>query len=162
MTILVTPDAASMSITGMGSRSMPAERKAESLAQIKRDPIFIASHWKDSDVFFHAAGTEKVGDVQARIVDVSVEGTALRWFVDPQSGHILKQTYRTVGQSGAPAEGETTMENWKSIAGLTLPVLRKNKQNGDESSVAEYTAIELNPTVDPKIFDKPADDQKAQ
>jgi hypothetical protein len=35
--------------------------------------------------------------------------------------------------------------------------MRHNKQNGDDSSTAEYTALELNPAVDPKLFDKPAE-----
>jgi zinc protease len=153
--IIVTPDAGFMSMGNMGTRTMPAEQKAETLAQIKRDPIYIASHWKDSDVLFQAAGTEKVGDVEARIVDVNVAGTPIRWFVDPSNGHILKETYPTLGQSG-PVEGETAMENWKTIDGLTLPLLRKNKQNGEDTSQTEYKTIEINPQVDPKLFDKPA------
>jgi zinc protease len=153
--IVVTPDAAFMAMPGQGMRDFPASQKAESLEQIKRDPIFIAAHWKDPNVFFHAAGTEKVGDVEARIVDVNAAGAAIRWFVDPQTGHILKETYRTLGPSG-PAQGETIMENWKPLGGLTVPLVRKNKQNGEDSSAAEYTALEVNPTVDSKIFDKPA------
>ena len=153
--IVYTPDAAFMALPGRGMRDLPASQKAESLEQIKRDPIFIAAHWKDPNVFFHAAGTEKVGDVEARIVDVNAAGAAIRWFVDPQTGHILKETYRTLGPSG-PAQGETIMENWKPLGGLTVPLVRKNKQNGEDSSAAEYTALEVNPTVDSKIFDKPA------
>jgi zinc protease len=156
MTVLVTPDAGSISLAGMGTQPMPAERKAETLEQIKRDPLFIASHWKEPGVFFRAAGTDKVGDTEARIVDVNVSGAVLRWWVDPKTGHILKETYLTVGPSG-PVQGETALEDWKAIDGLTLPLLRKNKQNGEDSSVVEYSAIELNPTVDPKIFEKPAE-----
>jgi zinc protease len=153
--IVYTPDAAFMALPGKGMRDLPASQKAESLEQIKRDPIFIAAHWKDPNVFFRAAGTEKVGDVEARIVDVNAAGAAIRWFVDPQTGHILKETYRTLGPSG-PVQGETIMENWKPLGGLTVPLVRKNKQNGEDSSAAEYTALEVNPTVDSKIFDKPA------
>ncbi len=153
--IVVTPDAAFMAMAGQGMRDFPASQKAESLEQIKRDPIFIAAHWKDPNVFFHAGGTEKVGDIEARIVDVNAAGAAIRWFVDPKTGHILKETYRTLGPSG-PAQGETTMENWKPLGGLTVPLIRKNKQNGEDSSAAEYSALEINPTVDSKIFAKPA------
>ena len=152
--ITVTPDAGSMSMGSMGTRAMPAEQLAETLAQIKRDPIFIAAHWKDPDVFFQAGGTEKVGDVEARIVEVSVGGTQIRWFVDPSNGHILKETYPTLGQGG-PVQGETAMEEWKTIDGLTLPLLRKNKQNGEDTSQTEYKKIEINPQVDPKIFEQP-------
>lgn len=156
MEIVVTPEAAFMAMPGQGMRDFPGAQKEESLEQIKRDPIFIAAHYKDPNVFFHAGGTEKVGDVEARIVDVNAAGAAIRWFVDPKTGHILKETYRTLGQSG-PVQGETAMENWKTLNGVTIPLVRKNKQNGEDSSAAEYTALEINPTVDSKIFAKPED-----
>jgi zinc protease len=155
MAFVVTPDAAFVS-GSMGTQPLPASQKAETLEQIKRDPLFIASHWKDADVFFHAAGTEKVGNVETRIVDVNAAGAVIRWFIDPQTGHILKETYRTMGRSG-PAEGETSMENWKTVDGLTIPFLRKNKQNGEDSSTAEYISLEINPAVDSSIFNKPAE-----
>ena len=154
--VVVTPDAGFVSMGSMGTRPMPEEQKAETLEQIKRDPIFIAAHWKDPNVFFYANGTEKVGDVEARIVDVNAAGAAIRWFVDPSNGHIVKETYRTVGQSG-PVQGETSMEDWKPINGLTLPLLRKNSQNGQDTSQTQYKTIEINPSVDPKLFEKPAE-----
>jgi zinc protease len=156
MEIVVSPDAAFMAMPGQGVHDFPANQKAESLEQIKRDPIFIAAHWKDANVFFHAGGTEKIGSVEARIVDVNAAGAAIRWFVDPQTGHILKETYRTLGQSG-PVQGETAMENWQTVGGVTIPLIRKNKQNGEDSSSAEYTSLEVNPAVDPKIFEKPVE-----
>ena len=161
MNIVVTPDAAFMAVPGQGARDFPASQKAETLEQIKRDPIFIASHWKDPNVFFRAGGTEKVGATDVRIVDVNAAGTAIRWFVDPRSGHILKETYMTLSQGG-PVQGETDMDNWKPISGLNIPLVRHNKQNGEDSSMAEYTALELNPSVDPKIFEKPAEKPAAQ
>jgi hypothetical protein len=156
LNIVVSPDAAFMAIPGQGMRDFPASQKTETLEQIRRDPIFIAAHWKDPNVSFRAAGTEKVGNVDAQIVDVNNAGAAIRWFVDPQSGHILKETYKTLGQGG-PVPGETDMDNWKPISGLNLPLVRHNKQDGKDSSTAEYTALEINPAVDPKLFDKPAE-----
>ena len=156
LTIVATPDTAFMSMGGMGTRPMPSAQKDETLEQLKRDPIFIAGHWKDPDVFFQAGGTEKVGDIESRIVDVNAAGTAIRWFVNPADGHILKETYSTLGQSG-PVQGETVMDEWKNVNGLTLPLQRRNKQNGEETSVVEYKNIQINPTVDPKLFEKPAE-----
>jgi zinc protease len=158
MDIVVTPDEAFMAVPGQGMRDFPASQKAETLAQIKRDPLFIAAHANDSDIFFYAGGTEKVGDTDARIVDVNSEGTAIRWFVDPQSGHILKETYPTLSQSG-PVQGETDLDDWKMLGGLTIPTVRHNKQNGEDSSTSTYTELEINPTVDAKLFEKPAGTQ---
>ena len=159
--IVVTPQAAFMAAPGQGARDFPASQKSETLEQIKRDPIFIAAHAKDPNVFFRAGATEKIGDTEARIVDIDAAGASIRWFVDPQSGHILKETYRTLSQEG-PVQGETDMEDWKPVNGLNIPFVRHNKQNGQDSSTAEYTSLELNPTIDPKLFQKPAEKSSAK
>jgi hypothetical protein len=158
MTVVVTPDVGFASMGSMGTQPMPSAQKNETLEQLKRDPIFIAAHWKDPDVFFRAGGTEKVGDIESRIVDVNAAGAAIRWFVNPSDGHILKETYLTLG-AGGPVQGETDMDEWKSIAGLTLPLQRRNKQDGQETSVVEYKNLEINPAVDPKLFEKPQANQ---
>ena len=48
------------------------------------------------------------------------------------------------------------------MGGLYLPMVRHNKQNGEDSSMAEYTVLELNPAVDPKVFEKPAGKSDSQ
>ena len=131
----------------------------ETLEQIKRDPVFTFP--LDADVFFRAGGTEKVGDIDAHIVDVNAAGTSIRWFVDPQNGHILKETYPTLSQGG-PTLGETDLDNWKTVNGVTVPFVRHNQQNGQDSSTSEYTTLEFNPAVDPKLFEKPAEKPAAQ
>jgi zinc protease len=159
--VVVTPDAAFIALPNGQIQNWPEARKTESLEQIKRDPIFIAARAGDPNVFFHAAGTEKVGDIEARIVDINADGAAIRWFVDPQSGHILKETYPTLGQHG-PAQGETDMDDWKAVDGITVPMTRHNKQDGQDSSTAEYTTVTFNPTIDPKLFEKPAEKSQTQ
>ena len=159
--VVVTPGAAFIELPNGQIQNWPDDRKTESLEQIKRDPIFIAAHASDPKVFFHAAGTEKVGDIEARIVDVNADGVAIRWFVDPQSGHILKETYRTFGQHG-PVRGETDMDDWKPVNGITIPMTRRNKQDGQDSSTAEYKAVTLNPTIASKLFEKPAEKSQTQ
>jgi zinc protease len=160
VTIVATPDAAFVDLPNGAVQNWPEARKNETLEQIRRDPIFIAAHSKDANVFFRAGGSEKVGDTEVRIVDVNAAGAVIRWFVDPQSGHVLKETYRTLGQSG-PVQGETDLDDWKPVSGLNLPMVR-HKQNGQDSSTAQYTALELNPTVDPKLFEKPAEKPATQ
>jgi len=159
--IVATPEAAFVDLPTGDVQNWPESRKTETLDQIKRDPVFITSHWKNPNMFFRAAGSEKVGDTEARIVDVNSDGIAIRWFVDPQTGHILKETYKMIGQSG-PVQGETDMDDWKPVSGLNLPMLRHNKQNGQDSSTAEYKTLEFNPAIDPKLFEKPAEKTAAQ
>jgi zinc protease len=153
--IVVTPAAAFVESGGQVVQELPPSRRDESLAQIHRDLIYISQHVSDPAFTFAASGTEKSGDIDTAIVDVSGPGVDMRWFVDPQSGKVIRETYQSMGRSGLE-NSETTFSDWRPVNGLNIPFHRANKQNGQDSSAAQFTSFELNPQVDPKIFEKPA------
>ena len=155
LTIVVTPDYGFMSAANAGARDLPAAQKNETSEQIRRDLLFLAQHADDPAFVFAAAGSEKIGDVNAAIVDVSGAGVSMRWFVDPASGHVLREGYTAMGQSG-PFKGETDLSEWTTTDGISLPSLHKNKQDGKDSSVVKTTSLQFNPPIDAKLFDKPA------
>jgi zinc protease len=159
LAIVVTPDAGFMSAAGMGVRDLPPPQKSETVQQIHRDMIYIGQHLKDPAFTFTAGGTEKVGDIDTRIVDVSAGNMAIRWFVDPKTGHVVQEAYEAVGRTGQ-MHGQTVLSNWQATDGVTLPALHKNKENGKDSSVVEFTKVQYNPTIDPKLFEKPAVEAK--
>jgi len=152
--IIVSPSAAFVVAGGKVVQELPPSRREESLAQVHRDLIYIAQHVSDPAFSFTASGTEKSGDVDTAIVDVSGPGVTLRWFVDPQSGKIVRETYKGAGQAG-PVDTETSFSDWKEVEGLNLPFHRENKQGGAVSSTVQFTSFQLNPPVDSKIFEKP-------
>ena len=152
--IVSTPEAGFMSAAEHGVQDMPPSRNRESLEQIKRDSVYLAQHVDDSAFAFVAGATEKIGSVETHIVDVSGPGVTIRWYVDPASGHILREAYKTHGPHG-PAEGTSDHSNWEATDGISLPKRHTNQLNGQPSSSAEFTAIRFNPTIDPKLFEKP-------
>ena len=154
VTMVVTPESAFASAAGMGTQELPASRKKESLEQIHRDLVYLGQHVSDPAFSFFAAGTDNASDEKLAIVDVSGPGVAIRWFVNPQSGKIVRETYKSMGQSG-PVDSETALSDWKSVEGLNLPFRRTNKQNGQESSEMRYSSIQINPAVDARIFERP-------
>ena len=154
MTVVFTPGGAFMAAQGQ-VRSIPASGAKESLEQIRRDQVFIASHLDDPKFTFTANGSEKIGAVDAKIVDVNASGTSIRWYVDPKSGLLLRESYTATGASG-PFHGETDLSEWKTFDGVNFPTRHVNKQDGKESSVVTFTEVHINPQVDPKLFDKPA------
>ena len=158
LTIVATSDAAYMSMAGMGTRSMPPAQKDEMLAQVHHDPIYVVQHVDDPAFTFTAGGTEKIGDIDAAVLDIGGAIPWVRWYVDPKTGYIVREKYKGMGQTG-PFDGETDLSDWRPVDGITLPYTHKNKQNGQETSLVEYKKIELNPTVDPKLFEKPAEKQ---
>jgi hypothetical protein len=152
--MVFTDKAAFMAAQGQ-VRDIPESRKKESLEQIKRDLVFIAQHADDPSFKFAANGTEKIGDVETKILDISSQGVPMRWYIDPQSGRIVRELYPAMGRSG-PVVGQTDVAEWKSFDGINLPAKRINKQNGEDSSVVEFLEIHFNPQVDNKTFEKPA------
>jgi len=156
LTIVASPSTAFMSVPGMGSRNMPAAQKTEMMAQMHHDLVYVGQHADDPSFTFTAAGSEKIGDVDAAILDVGGAIPWVRWYVDPKSGHILREKYKGMGQGG-PFDGESDLTDWRTADGVTLPYKHANKQNGEATSTAEFKKIELNPQIDTKMFEKPAE-----
>ncbi len=129
LTIVASPDAAFMSMAGMGSRSMPPAQKTEMLSQLQHDLVYVAQHAGDPTFTFTAAGTEKIGDVDAAILDIDGAIPWVRWYIDPKTGYILREKYKAMGQSG-PFEGETNLADWRAADGVTMPYKHQNKQDG--------------------------------
>jgi len=159
LSIVVTPSAGFVSGAGMGVRDLPDSQKMETGQQIHRDLVYIGQHLDDPAFTFTAGGTEKINDTEARIVDVNTGDLSMRWYVDPASGHIVRETYEATGRTG-PFQGETDLSDWKTTEGITLPTVHKNKQNGKDTGVVEVTGIQFNPPIDPQLFQKPADGTK--
>jgi len=153
MTVVFTPTSSFMSAQGQ-VREIPSSQRKESLEQIKRDLTFIAQHSDDPKFTFTANGSEKIGEVETKIVDVNADGTPIRWYVDPKTGRVLRETYTALGSSGV-FQGQTDLSEWKTFDGVLLPAKHMNKQNGKESSVVTFTEVHFNPDVDPKLFDRP-------
>ena len=161
LTIVASPQAAFMSLPGMGTRSMPPAQKSEMLSQLHHDLVYVAQHADDPAFSFAANGTEKIGDVDAAILDIGGAIPWVRWYIDPKSGYILREKYKGMGQQG-PFDGETDLADWHTADGLTMPYKHENKHNGQPTGTAEFKKIEVNPQLDPKLFEKAADNSAGQ
>ncbi|MGA2076411.1 MAG: pitrilysin family protein [Terriglobia bacterium] len=154
MTMVISPSVAFMK-SPMGSQDLPGAQKEDGLKELKRHPIFVAQHVDDPKFIFAAGGTEKIGDVEAQILDINADGAQVRWYVDPQSGHILRTSAQTTGMGG-PGEQVVDYSEWKDVEGLSLPFKLKIKQSGNDAGSQDIHELQINPAVDPKLFEKPA------
>jgi zinc protease len=152
MSVVVSP-VVSFVKTPRGSEDLPASQKDEALKELKRDPLFVAQHADDPKFTFAAGGSEKVGDVEAKILDVDAEGSEVRWFVDPRSGHILRASARTLGGSG-PVEETIDYADWKMVDGIAVAFKAKMSRAGEGERSSELQEFEVNPRVDPRLFEK--------
>ncbi|HKZ33387.1 MAG TPA: pitrilysin family protein [Vicinamibacteria bacterium] len=153
MTNVVSPEASFVSMP-MGTRDMPASQKENALKELRTNPIALAQRADDAAVSVRAAGSEKIGEVEARILELSVEGSDVRWFVDATNGRILRTTSHTMGPAG-PAEQTLDYSDWRMVDGVAFAFKRTIKRNGEDAGAIELSEVTINPDVDPKLFEKP-------
>jgi zinc protease len=151
---VVSPQAAFMAM-GPQSWDMPSSQKKDVVENLRRDPIDVAQHADDPHYVFSADGTEKVGEVDAEVLSINAGGTQVRWYVDPASGKVIRASWQEAGPEG-PGETIADYSDWKTVDGITLPFQEERSRNGDKMMSVEIKAMEVNPTIDPKIFEKPA------
>jgi zinc protease len=153
MTNVVSPEAAFISMP-MGTRDMPASQKENAQKEMRTSPLALAQRAADPALRVREAGTEKLGEVEARVLELSVEGSDVRWFVDPASARILRTASRTMGPEG-PAEQALDYSDWRTVDGVAFAFKRSIKRNGEDTGAIELTDVKLNPEFDPKLFERP-------
>ena len=151
MHLILTPAGAWMSVEGMGSQAMPASMKQDRVAAIHRDPIYLLQHLGDAGV------TVSMGDKAAdgQTIEISGDGVNVRWVIDPQSGRLVKSAFTATGQQG-PVQRTVEYSDWRDASGIKLPFKREVTENGKPSGTETVKSFEINPTIDPKLFEKPA------
>jgi zinc protease len=155
MVMVATTQGGFMSMAAMGApRDMPPSQRDDMLKGLRRRVWFIAQHASDPQYVFSAAGKEKIGDVEAAVLDISYGGDLLRWFVDEKSGHILRASYQGAGPTG-PDNVLIDYSDFKVVDGVSVPFHEEISSNGKPSMGVATSSVELNTAVDPKIFDKP-------
>lgn len=155
MTAVFTPQDAFLVAPDGSVHDVPAYQKQESLEQIVRDPLYLASHWKDPDIRFSQIGSDRVNGVPAEIVDIAAGAVRVRWFVEEKSKRLVREEYLAVGEHGR-ISAATDLSDWRAMGGLVVPAKHENYQEGRPTSVVTQTGLEVNPAVDAKAFERPA------
>jgi zinc protease len=149
MTMVSTPEA-SFVIGPMGTQDLPASQSAGLRNDSRSDLLTVLKNIDKPGYTFTVTGTEKVGDVNAQVLEVGTGASTFKWYVDPATGKLL----RKVAQ-GRQGEAVTEYTEWKSFGGINLPVAFTVKTGGEPSGGGKLTNVEINPTIDPAAFQKP-------
>jgi zinc protease len=149
MTMVVTPSAAFMA-TPMGTQDIPSSQRSAMDSEAKSDLLTVLRNAGNPAYTFAVTGTEKVGNVDAQVLAVNANGANFKWYVDPSTGRILRKV-----STGRMGEQVTEYQEWKTFNGLNMPVAFAVTTGGEPSGGGKLTIFEVNPTVDPKLFEKP-------
>ena len=153
ITRVVTPEAAFV-ITPMGTQDLPASQRDSGAAELKTEMLAVLKNIGNPKYTFTAGGTEKVGSVDARVLEINADGATVKWYVDPATGKVL----RTVSRASGPMPGDMVTEytEWKTFGGLNLATAATTTRNGERAGELTVSTIELNPAVEADAFVKPA------
>ena len=149
MTMVTTPDAAFM-VTPGGARDIPSSQRSAMESEARQSLLTVLRNINSPDYTFTVAGTEKVGDVDTKVLQVNAGGSIFKWYVDPASGRILRAV-----SAGRMGESVTDFTEWKTFSGINLPVAFTITAGGQPAGGGKFTTVEINPTIDPKLFVKP-------
>ena len=152
--LVVTPGDAFMVVGGQLQNLPPAQRAALD-ATLKHDFINVLQHINDPKYVFFATGLDKVGGAQATVVDVEADGVPTRWWVGTD-GKLLQERYSDMAGAGITTQ-TMTYSDWKNFGGLDYPTkYQMFNQAGQPQLTMTLTSMEVNPTVDSKLFERPA------
>jgi len=153
MAMVATPSGAF--IVGPNAvQDLPPGMKEELLRQVRRIPLLLAQKIDDPKLVVAAAGTEKIGDVNARILDVSYEGASVRWYLDPTTFRILRSSHTSIGPQGE-AVILSEYSDYKIVDGYPVAFHLEVATNGQKDQTLALEECKINPGVEPKLFEKP-------
>jgi zinc protease len=158
MTMVLAPSGSFMS-GPMGTQGMPGSMKEEMAKALRRAPIALAQRAGDPRLSVSAAGTEKVGDVEAAVLDIDCEGTQVRWFVDPATGRILRASFTATGPTG-PGTRVVDYSDFRSVDGITFPFREETTVGGEKAQTLVLEEMKVNSAPDPSLFERPAGGEK--
>lgn len=138
--------------TPMGDQDLPGSQRAAILQELRLDPLMLALRGEEG-VRVAGAGTERLGEVDAAMVDVEVEGARMRLWIDPSTGRILRRSQSTM-MNGQPVEQVVEYGEWRETGGVRYPASATITANGEPAGSARVVTFELNPTVDDSIFQR--------
>ena len=160
MLMAVSPDVSFMQ-RGDQSGELPQPIKDDAFKTLKRDLIAVAAHVDDPKYIFVGAGTKKVGDVNANVLQINADGAEATWYLDPKTNLPVRAEYTGVGQAG-PVARSVDFADWKPVQGLTLYTSRTITENGKVSSKDSLKEWIVNPKVDPALWQMPKEADQAK
>lgn len=149
MTMIATPAVGFMQ-SPMGNQDLPASQKDALMQEARSSFLYILQQVDNRSLTFTPSASEKVGAVNADVLQITGEGISTRWYLHPDSGRLLR-----TAEAGSGGEQVTDYTEWQTVGGLVVPKKIQATVNGQPAATGVITEFEVNPKVDPAMFEKP-------
>jgi hypothetical protein len=152
--MVVTPTTAFLA-GPTGAQDLPAGAAEELRRQVRRIPLNLTRLSKDLKLKVAASGQETVGGVETTILDITYDAMKVRWFVDPQTGRILRTAHDGYAADGKPVRMISDYQDYRVVDGLPVAHRLEITSNGERDQTLIIEEYKFNVGVDPKLFVKP-------
>jgi hypothetical protein len=140
-----SPSGAYRQVAGSAKVQLPDFTRGELLKTVQRDRFYVGQLVASGNVKIIDAGTEKIGEVDAAVLQVDVTGAKSVWYVSPSDGRLLRSVAQVPAANGM-VDQIVDYSDWRICDGLTVPFLRSTTQ-GTQISQETIISVELNPDI---------------
>src|SRR5438132_5355063 len=88
MTMVSTSEGAFM-ITPNGTQDLPASQRAGMQNESRQDLLTVLKN--PENYTFNVTGSEKIGDIDAQVLEINAGVSTFKWYIDPATGRILRK-----------------------------------------------------------------------
>jgi zinc protease len=142
-----------------GGRTFPLPGAAMEKQQkeLARDLRVLVRYASDSGMETTAAGEDTVDGTKCQIVSVSFKGSESRLCI-ASDGKVLKETYQGENpMTKAPGQVEILFSDYRQVDGRSVPHKEAVRVDGQDVYTLTLESFKVNPPVDEKLFEKPAE-----
>ena len=127
-----SPSSAFVQVSGGSKTNLPDALRDELLKTVRLDRFYVGQNLGSSKVTVTDTGTERIGNVEAAVLHVNVEGAEATWYVSREDGRLLR-TVAKVPVMGGMVDSVVDYSDWRSCDGLIVPFQRATTQGGKAS-----------------------------
>lgn len=154
-TVVLTGNDA-FALVGGAVRSLPESMAEKEREEMGRDLRVLVRYADSPEVEAIASGREDVDSVACDVVQVTFRGAVSRLWV-AADGRVLKQAYQGENPlTRAPGSVEVLYSDYRQVEGCQVPHKQVVLVDGEAITTLTLRSFEVDPEVDPKLFDKPA------
>jgi hypothetical protein len=140
-----SPAGAFVQPAGGQRSSLPEEWRDCFVKSVRLDRFYVGQNTGTGKVSVTESGTTRIGDVEAAVLHVNVEGAEATWYVGRADGRLLR-TVAKVPDVGGLADSVVDYSDWRNCDGLTVPFQRVTTQGG-KTTLNKVLTVELNPII---------------
>ncbi|MGB2870048.1 MAG: pitrilysin family protein [Bacteroidota bacterium] len=142
----------------MGGRVMdlPGSRADDMKKQTYLNPLNVLQNFEKPDYVVYWYKDDKVADKPVSVVYIRHTPTnaSSRWFVDTQTGLVVKTISKQTGPSG-PTDAEQFFSDYRNESGVILPHKMEVYMDGKKNIEMTVTGVKINSGVKDEVFKKP-------